>query len=173
MKSSSSLFSDRPARKARVERRLHAGHFAFMRAVVQGLDLRESWERYVPLEGEATDLRRVRSTIAWIRSEFAAAARRHAKPGTARLVVMDAGKVADAKLPSLEEFAAAVGLTDFSEAEQLDPYQAAFPEGGSKGSRRARLIRRQLQALRLSSAKMPSNAALRPSVGSGPNAVAR
>ena len=47
-----------------------------MRAVVQGLDLRDSWDRYLRLEGEATDLRTVRSTVAWIREEFAAAAQR-------------------------------------------------------------------------------------------------
>ena len=33
-----------PASAAR-RRLLHVGHFAFMRSVVQGLDLRESWER--------------------------------------------------------------------------------------------------------------------------------
>ena len=29
------------------QRKLHVGHFAFMRSVVQGLDPRESWERYL------------------------------------------------------------------------------------------------------------------------------
>ena len=57
-------------------RRLHLGHFAFMRAVVQGLDARSSLDRYLRLEGQYQDVRRVRHTIAWIRDEFAAAARR-------------------------------------------------------------------------------------------------
>ena len=35
------------------KRKLHVGHFAFMRSVVQGLDPRESWERYFRVEGEA------------------------------------------------------------------------------------------------------------------------
>ena len=39
------------------QRKLHVGHFAFMRSVVQGLDPRESWERYFRVEGEATDAR--------------------------------------------------------------------------------------------------------------------
>jgi hypothetical protein len=43
-----------------------------MRSVVQGLDPRESWERYFRVEGEATDQRTVRATTAWIRDEFAA-----------------------------------------------------------------------------------------------------
>ena len=46
------------------QRKLHVGHFAFMRSVVQGLDPRESWERYFRVEGEATDQRTVRATIA-------------------------------------------------------------------------------------------------------------
>ena len=52
-----------------------------MRAVVQGIDLRASWDRYLRTEGEHEDLRKVRSTIARMRSEFAAAARRHARAG--------------------------------------------------------------------------------------------
>ena len=133
-------------------RKLSSGHFAFMRAVVQGLDVRASWERYLALEGVATDLRRVRSTIAWIRAEFAAAARRHAKPGTARLVLMDADQVTDdaPALPSLAEFAVERGLEDFSEAEQQEAFVEAYGPGTDveRRSRRARLIRRQLEALR-------------------------
>jgi integrase len=131
-------------------RRLSSGHFAFMRSVVQGLDLRSSWDRYLAVEGEATDLRRVKSTIDWIRSEFAAAARRQAKPGTARLVVLDASRIPDVDgRPSLDEFATSVGMEDFSQAEQLEAYEEAFGSGGDhKGSRRKRLIARQLEALR-------------------------
>ena len=69
-----------PASAAR-QRKLHVGHFAFMRAVVQGLDPRESWERYFRVEGEASDQRTVRATIAWIRDEFALVAKRHDRFG--------------------------------------------------------------------------------------------
>ncbi|MEJ8852572.1 phage integrase family protein [Variovorax rhizosphaerae] len=147
-------------------RKLHSGHFAFMRALAQGLDEKASWNRYLHLEGEYTDVRAVRRTIAWIRDQFAAAARRENKPGTARLILIDAERItaeaaAPAKaLPSLAEFAAANGLEDFSEEEQLEAYQDAYPAGkkengavqggGSKGqrSRRARVVERQLEALR-------------------------
>src|ERR1700712_4158713 len=93
-------------------RKLHAGHFAFMRSVVQGVDLRASWDRYLQVEGKATDLRVVRSTIAWIRDEFAAAARREDRFGTARLVLVDVGRIAmpAAVLPTLEAFAEARGM---------------------------------------------------------------
>ncbi|SEB25453.1 Site-specific recombinase XerD [Variovorax sp. YR216] len=131
-----------------------------MRALAQGLDERTSWERYLRLEGEHTDLRTVRSTIAWIRDEFAAAAKRENKPGTARLILLDPDRFKSAPaLPTLAEFAAAQGMEDFSEAEQIEAYEAAYPAGGGGGrggqggasarpSRRARVIDHQLQALR-------------------------
>lgn len=136
-------------------RKLHRGHFAFMRALAQGIDERISWDRYLRLEGEHTDLRVVRRTIAWIRDEFAAAARREQRPGTARLILLDPEQFSPAApLPSLSDFAQAQGLEDFSEAEQIEAYEAAFPggahQGGSAGraSRRARVVERQLEALR-------------------------
>jgi hypothetical protein len=135
---------------ATTPRKFTSGHFAFMRAVVQGIDVRASWDRYLRTEGEHDDLRKVRSTIARMRTEFSAAARRHARPGTARLILVEAEEIQEAPgLPSLAVFAAERGLEDFSEAEQ----QAAFVEAYGPGtdverkSRRARLIRRQLEAL--------------------------
>ena len=110
-------------------RKLHRGHFAFMRALAQGLDERASWDRYLRLEGEHTDLRTVRRTIGWIRDEFAAAARREHRPGTARLILLDPDRFPAAPaLPSLAEFAAAQGLEDFSETEQIEAYEAAYLE---------------------------------------------
>jgi integrase len=138
-------------------RKLHRGHFAFMRALAQGIDERTSWDRYLRLEGEHTDLRVVRRTIAWIRDEFAAAARREQRPGTARLILLDPEQFSPAaSLPSLSDFAHAQGLEDFSEAEQVEAYEAAYPgaahaggaTGAGRASRRARVVERQLEALR-------------------------
>ena len=121
-----------------------------MRAVVQGIDPRDSWERYLRLEGEITDRRVVRATIAWIREEFALAARRQDRPGTARLVRLDATRIADPALdlPSLEDFAESQGLQDESQAEQIAAYEAAYGEATQRLRKRARLIKRQLEALR-------------------------
>jgi len=41
---------------ARRARQLSPAHFAFMRNLVQGLPLRESWDRYLQEEGDAADL---------------------------------------------------------------------------------------------------------------------
>lgn len=135
---------------ARRPRKLHVGHFAFMRAVVQGLDIRASWDRYLGVEGKASDTRVVRSTIAWIRDEFAAAAKREARFGVSRLVRLDASRIADESLslPSLEDFAADRGLEDFGEAEQIAAYEAEYGNATKRARRRARLIDRQLEALR-------------------------
>ena len=132
------------------KRKLHVGHFAFMRSVVQGLDSRESWERYRHIEGEATDQRVVRSTIAWIRDEFAVAAKRQDRHGTARLLRIDAARIADPglELPSLEAFAEAQGLEHESQAEQTAAYEAQYGKATQRLRRKARLSRRQLDALR-------------------------
>ncbi len=137
------------ARAAR-KRKIHVGHFAFMRSVVQGLDSRESWERYLHVEGEATDQRVVRATIAWIRDEFAAAAKREDRPGTARLLRIDATRIADPafELPTLEAFSEAEGLEDESQAEQTAAYEAQYGKATQRLRRRARIIKRQLDALR-------------------------
>ena len=130
-------------------RKLSRQHFAFARALAQGLDPSANWDRYLRLEGESTDLRKVRSTIAWLRSEFAAAARRQAKPGTARLILIDVDRLGtDRPLPTLAEFAAQRGMEDFSEADQAEAYAEAFGPATRNTARRAALIERQLQALR-------------------------
>lgn len=124
-----------------------------MRALLQGMDERQSWDRYLRAEGESTDRRTVRRTIAWIRDEFATAARRAARPGTARLILMDAERLDAAQsFPTLEEFAAQRGLEDFSFAEQAHAYAEAHPASASasrrRPNRRVRLVERQLAALR-------------------------
>lgn len=132
------------------DRKLNAAHFAFMRGLVQGLPLREMWERYLQVEGRSSDLRIVRSTIAWIRDAFAAAARREARFGTARLVLIDVSQLPTHKaaLPSLEEFSESRGLEDFSQAEQIEAFVAEFGRASQSQSRRGRLVERQLEALR-------------------------
>ena len=145
---SKSIALSRPG-AARV-RKLHIGHFAFMRAVVQGLDLRGSWERFLKVEGEVSDQRLVRTTIRWIREEFAAAAKREDRFGTARLVKFDLSKLPDSSLnlPILDAFAEEHGLEDFSEADQIALYEKEYGRAAQRQARRSRLIERQLDALR-------------------------
>ncbi len=110
-------------------RKLHIGHFAFVRALVQGADTKAAWERYLQIEGDHADVRTARRTITWIRDALAAAARRENRFGTARLVLADWSKVDGSrhKQPTLDEFIATRGMDGFSEAEQIEVYQAAYP----------------------------------------------
>ena len=121
-----------------------------MRALVQGLPVRDMWERYLQAEGASGDLRVVRSTIHWMRDAFAAAARREDRFGTARLVLIDVSRLPEVavKLPTLDAFAAARGLEEFSQAEQIEAYETAYGRASQRQSRRARLVQRQLDALR-------------------------
>ena len=139
----------RPVVPAARPRKLNVNHFAFMRSVVQGLDLRQSWERYFRAE-DMDGGRTVKATIQWIRDEFAAAARREQRPGTARLVVLDTSRIPEdvPKLPSLADFAAERGLEDARQAEQIEAYEKEFGSASRRASRRARLVARQLEALR-------------------------
>ena len=133
---------------------LHRAHFAFMRAVLEGLDPVRSWERYLAAADARVDLRLVRATLQWIRDEFAAAALRERRPGTARLVLMDVQRIFQAPqlLPSLAAFAEEAGLEDYSQAEQVAAYEAHYEAhlanqaGHQRG--RQRLLKRQLEALR-------------------------
>ena len=103
------------------QRKLHVGHLALMRAVVQGLDPRDSWERYFRIESQLGDQRTVRFTMAWIREKFAAVAKREDRFGSARLVRIDATRIAEPALdlPSLQAFAEANGLEGEREADQV------------------------------------------------------
>ena len=131
-------------------RKVHVGHFAFMRAFVQGIEPKLAWERYLRGEGQSHDIRLMRSTISWIRDEFVAAARREDRHGTARLVRLDAARLPDPpeKLPGLEAFAEDAGLEDSSQAEQIEAYEARYGRAAGRLARRGRLIARQLEALR-------------------------
>lgn len=137
--------------KSHHDRHLHLGHFAFMRAMVQGVDVEKSWDRYLRIEGEYSDIRAVRKTIRWIREQFAAAAKRSLLFGTARLVLIDTALISDNQdvLPTLETFAAKVGMEDWSEVEQVAAYEAEYGSASKKLSRRGRIINKQLTALKL------------------------
>lgn len=141
--------------KRAARRHLHHGHFAFMRAVVQGIDAQDSWDRYLRAEGEHREGRTVRRTIEWIRDAFAAAARQANRPGLARLILLEPAQLSDVSAPlTLEDFAVLNGLEDFSQDEQIEAYQAAMASAPGtrdlrrRGSRRQRLVTKQLEALR-------------------------
>ncbi|QBP14200.1 integrase [Cupriavidus metallidurans] len=137
-----------------VRPRLHRGHFAFLRAVAQGLSPRAMWARYLSDAGAFDDGPRVHRMTGWIRDELGAAAARGGDFARARLLRLDLTppqtQDAPEAPPTLAAFVAAQGLDGFGEAEQLAAWEAAWPPDGAartRERRRIRLLQRQLDAI--------------------------
>ena len=126
--------------------RLSAAHFAFMRALLQGVEPQICWRQYLGSDdkpGAALDIRRA---IDEIRNAFAVASKQHRRPGTARLVMLNLSVVAqnDITAPPLADFVAAQMLDGFSEAEQLVFFAQQF---GAQNRKQTRVLARQLEAV--------------------------
>ena len=122
--------------------RLGPHHFAHLRAVAEGIDLNESALRYLGIEHGNEAITAHRQTVDQVR----AIARRRGDSAW-RLIGVRI-RVQDFSLrPSLEDFIVDRDLDGWSESEQLEFYEAAFPTD-HKAERRDRLRRRQLELLR-------------------------
>lgn len=111
-------------------------HFAFLRAWVQGLDLKAAWDRYLAFAESSSDLRHVERR----RGELMAQVLQDGHqinltlPATARitdalrLLAQDGPMPSVGALPSLDDFAQAQGFDpdQFSEAELQAEYQAFY-----------------------------------------------
>ncbi|MGY2491299.1 phage integrase family protein [Cupriavidus sp. CP313] len=126
--------------------RLHRGHFAFLRGVIQGLSPRVLWARYLSDQGEF-DGPVVHRMTGWIRGELVATAARGGNFGRAHLLRLDLSPRASPELPALDTFVAAAGLDGFSEAEQQAAYAARYGTARAQDQRRVQLLRRQLFAI--------------------------
>jgi site-specific recombinase XerD len=136
-------------------RAIGAHHIAFLRALLQGLELRAAWRRYMAFVVDAHDLRVMESThAAVLRAVLAAGhAAERSRPGLRLRPALDllgrsSGFVAptaaaapspapsaareppQAALPSLDEWMDAQGIDpDFSQAELLELYREHFGLG--------------------------------------------
>ena len=130
---------------------LTASHFAFMRAVFQGIDPHTCWRRYLATCDAPGTTQDIRRTIDRVKNAFAVASKQHQRPGTARLMRL---AVAEQHVPALAlaDFVAASALDGFSEAEQFTLYEQQF---GAQGRKHARLVARQLEALNWLQRVMP------------------
>lgn len=135
-------------------RRISAQDFAFLRAVLQGLSLREAVDLYL---GEGTDLRVAQAELRRLRTELLATARRAHAYGDARVLQLNIAQlpttstqVASRQAPTLEEFREKVDPDGFySEAELLELFEDQHPAAkvDRRASRVARLRERQRRAL--------------------------
>lgn len=138
--------SGRAPQSRTVGRRINAGQFAFLRAVILGIPLAEAADRYL---APGMDLRLVKRELRWLRGELLVAARRAHAFGDARALQIDMAQLpvdqtqgAQRQGLSLEDFRQSVDPSGdfYSEAELLELYREQYPEGSSK--RRARRLER-------------------------------
>ncbi len=128
--------------------RLHRGHFAFLRAIVQGLDPVPMWRRYLLVDGQPDDARVVRTTTRKIREACALLARKAGAHGKVRLIFLELKPLVpqdgQGRIPDLERFAEEHGLDGFSEAEQLASFAQAYDIDWKNIEKSQRLMRKQL-----------------------------
>ena len=131
-----------PAPGARFVRRLGPHHFAYLRAVAEGLDLADCARRYLGIEHGHEAKTAHHEAVDAVR----AVARRQGD-GAWRLVGLSIRVPSGEARPSLDAFAQQHDLDGFSEGEVLKLYTEAFPLE-RKAARVQRLRERQLVLLR-------------------------
>ena len=131
-----------PTPGAHFVRRLGPHHFAYLRAVAEGLDLSDCARRYLGIEHGHEAKTAHQEAVDAVR----AVARRRGESAW-RLVGLRIQSPAGVPRPSLEAFAQQHGLEDFSEREVVKLYTEAFT-ADRKAARGQRLRERQLELLR-------------------------
>ena len=134
--------SSSPAPGARFVRRLGPHHFAYLRAVSEGLYLADCARRYLGIAHGHEAKTAHHEAVDAVR----AVARRRGEPAW-RLVGLTIRTPEGAPRPSLESFVEQHGLDGFSESEVVKLYAEAFPLE-RKTARGQRLRERQLELLR-------------------------
>lgn len=141
-----------PLAKVSLARKINLGHFAFYRGWLEGLDLADLGERYLPT---GRDLPEAKQVLRWLQLELVAAAKR-ARPGLARLLSLPPDKLKALSTPlpssgqsethSLDDFRVEFDPDSFyEEAELIKHYQAHFGGGSNaaamrKAQRNARML---------------------------------
>ena len=131
-----------PAAAGRFVRRLGPHHFAYLRAVAEGLDLGECARRYLGIEHGHEAKTAHHEAVDAVR----AVARRRGESAW-RLVGLTIRTPEGEARPSLESFVAQHGLDGFNESEVVKLYAEAFA-ADRKTTRGQRLRERQLALLR-------------------------
>jgi site-specific recombinase XerD len=128
-------------------RQLHRGHFAFLRAMLQGGDPINSWGAHMQLESSRATAGKIREESVRIRAECVAASRRYGQHRVTRLLLLELASGDGAKDAAGADHTARISTP---EAPRMIP-----PVGPTTPAhKRARLIRRQLDALRGLEAQM-------------------
>ena len=135
--------------------RLTINHVALVRGWVQGLELSDIAERYLPILGDddgSIDLRVVKGTLVRVLDLLSANAKQLNIQGAATLSRQASRIRINAKAPTLEDFAETLECPDFySEAELAQLYVEKYSQSDNAGARsqarRSRLVSRQIALL--------------------------
>ena len=135
-------------KKNNMRRRLHRGHFALFRGHLEGLDTATLAERYLE---PGLDLRLAKRTLEWIRGELRLIARQAGHLREDAVLKRDVGQMPQAAGGiDLVAFADRYPADFYTEAELQELFEREVGSSGSKAEeRRARLLRRQREALAL------------------------
>lgn len=134
------------------DRKVGIHHMAFYRGWLQGLNMSDLGDRYLET---GIDLRRARTTLAWIKDVIQQAALRHGKNGMARLlrlrirVAVSGDHDHGTPLPTLAQFREEFDPDWFyTEKELIRAYTEQYPQSANNKARQQQnLIERQLKAL--------------------------
>jgi len=133
------------------KRKINAGHFAFYRGWLEGLDLADLGERYLV---SGRDLPRAKQTLRWLQDELIVAARK-SKPPLARLLKLTPSQIQHLETNpttdiSLEAFQADIDPENFyTEAELVELFKERYGASADKSiSRRAHRNDRLIRKLR-------------------------
>ena len=134
--------SAQPSRSTVFVRRLGLHHFAYLRAIAEGLDLQDSAKRYLGIKHGHEAKTAHHQTVDAVR----ALARRRQESAW-RLIGITIKVQPGSTPPTVDEFCQARELDGWSQTEIMEMYHEAYP-ADRKLSRRGRLRERQLQLLR-------------------------
>lgn len=121
-------------------------HFAFLRAIANGLDRIESAKRFLGVEHGHEAVTASRNAINAVR----AIGKRNNQKSVWRLIGLTIKpKVATGTFPTLDEYVSERDLSDWSEAEVLDMYKEAYPDKTEATNKHRESLRlKQLELLR-------------------------
>ncbi|WP_084545039.1 phage integrase family protein [Derxia gummosa] len=146
-----------PARVAAVgERELTRDHLAFYRAIIEGVELRPAWERYLRIDGDYNEMG-AREALVWVRQALVRIAAASGHGDLIGLLRRDPHRIRASPVPSLDEFAATLPDSgDWSECELIELWNAAHGQADNSRARRQRLLVRMRAALDLLAQATPA-----------------
>lgn len=130
----------------RTSKKISASHFAFLRAVIQGIDEERAWVLYLS-HYEEFDRRRATALINRMRDELAIMAKHLGRHSVSRLMLLRIDDRANKSVPSLEEFASSYPDGFYSQTELVEMWTHEYGRASRIQKRRQGIVSRQMEAI--------------------------